>query len=50
VKEKRAKEIVAEVTNAVNEWRSVAASHGLSRVAQDRVARAFRVAELWPTR
>jgi serine/threonine-protein kinase HipA len=50
VKQKRAKEIGAEVTTAVNAWRSVAASHGLSRVAQDRVGRAFRVAELWPTR
>jgi hypothetical protein len=32
--EKSAKEIVAEVTTAVNEWRSVAASHRLSRIAQ----------------
>ncbi|HKP56369.1 MAG TPA: HipA domain-containing protein [Polyangiales bacterium] len=46
VKATRAKQIVTEVTTAVKQWRSVAASHGLSRVAQDRVSRAFRVADL----
>ena len=47
---KRAQEVVAEITATVKQWRSVAASHGLSRAAQDRVARAFRVAENSGTR
>ncbi len=47
VKKKRAQEIVAEVTGTVNQWRSVATSHGLPRTAQDRMLRAFRVAEAW---
>lgn len=46
VKTTRAKQIVTEVTTAVKGWRSAAATHGLSRVAQDRVSRAFRVVEL----
>jgi serine/threonine-protein kinase HipA len=50
VKKKRAQEIVAEVTDAVNQWRSSAASHGLARTAQDRLRRAFRVAEAWADR
>ena len=50
VKKKRAQEIVSEVANAVNQWRSVATSHGLSRTAQDRMHRAFRVAEVWANR
>jgi serine/threonine-protein kinase HipA len=50
VKKKCAQEIVSEVSTAVNQWRSVAASHGLSRVAQDRMRRAFRVAEAWADR
>jgi serine/threonine-protein kinase HipA len=50
VKKKRAQEIVVEVTGAVSLWRTVAASHGLSRAAQDRVQRAFRVAEAWAQR
>jgi serine/threonine-protein kinase HipA len=45
VKKKRAEEIVSEVTEAVNRWRSSAASHGLPPTAQDRMRRAFRVAE-----
>ena len=45
VKKKRAEEIVTEVRDAVSQWRSVATSHGLSRTAQDRMRRAFRVAE-----
>ena len=47
VKTRRAREIVAEVTDAVNQWRSVATSLGISRAAQDRVRRAFRAAEAW---
>lgn len=50
VKQKRARAIVSEIARAVNRWRSVATSHGLSRVAQDRVSRAFRVAETWTAR
>ncbi len=50
VKQKHAREIVSEIARAVNQWRSVAASHGLSRVAQDRVSRAFRVAQAWTSR
>lgn len=45
VKTPRAKQIVTEVTAAVNQWRPVAKSHGLPRAAQDRMRRAFRVAE-----
>ena len=45
VKKKRAQEIVAEVTDAANEWRAVATSHGIARPAQDRMGRAFRIAE-----
>jgi serine/threonine-protein kinase HipA len=47
VKKKRAQEIVTEVTDAVNQWRSVATSHGLPRTRQDRMRHAFRVAEAW---
>ncbi len=47
VKKKRAQEIVTEVTHTVNQWRSVATRHGISRMAQDRMQRAFRVAEAW---
>jgi serine/threonine-protein kinase HipA len=45
VKKKRAQEIVTEVTRAANQWRTVAARHGLDCAAQDRMRRAFRVAE-----
>jgi serine/threonine-protein kinase HipA len=45
VKKKRAQEIVSEVTSSVNQWRSVATEYGLGRSAQDRMRRAFRVAE-----
>ena len=41
VKEKRAQQIVSEVTGAVNQWRSIATSHGLPPSAQDRMRRAF---------
>jgi hypothetical protein len=47
VEKNRAVEIGAEVTRAVNQWRAVATSHGLARAAQDRMRRAFRVAEAW---
>jgi serine/threonine-protein kinase HipA len=45
VKKPRAQEIVTEVRDAVNQWRSFATRHGLSRAAQDRMRRAFRVVE-----
>jgi serine/threonine-protein kinase HipA len=41
----RAGEITAEVMEAVRQWRTVASSHGLARSAQDRMRRAFRVAD-----
>ena len=47
IKKQRAQEIVTEVIDAVIRWRSVATSHGLPRRAQDRMRRAFRVAETW---
>lgn len=50
VQKKRAREIVDEVSGAVTRWRSVATSHGLSRAAQGRMRRAFRVAETWSSR
>jgi serine/threonine-protein kinase HipA len=43
----RAQEIVVEVTSAVNQWRAVATSHEILPTAQDRMGRAFRVAEAW---
>jgi serine/threonine-protein kinase HipA len=45
VKPKRARDVVSEVTDAVKEWRPVATSHDLPRTGQDRMRRAFRVAE-----
>jgi len=50
VKDHRAREIIDEVAAAVRSWRSMATSHGLSRAAQDRMHRAFRVAEAWSVR
>lgn len=47
VTKKRSQEIVSEVTTSVNQWRSVATEYGLGRPAQERVHRAFRVAEAW---
>lgn len=47
VKEKHARQIVTGVTDAVKQWRPVATSYGLPRRAQDRIRRAFRVAEAW---
>lgn len=47
IDKKRADAIVADVTGAVNQWRATATSHGLPRAAQDRMRRAFRVAEAW---
>jgi serine/threonine-protein kinase HipA len=41
----RAHEIVGEVAAAARTWPEVAAARGLSRAAQDRMRRAFRVAE-----
>lgn len=45
IKKKRAQEIISEVADAVNQWRAVAKSHKLSNPAQERMRRAFRVAE-----
>lgn len=45
VKPKRAQAIALEVKGVVAGWRAVASSHGLTRAAQDRMQRAFRVAE-----
>lgn len=42
VKNKRAQQIVAEVTGVVNQWRTVATRHGLPPVAQDHMRHAFR--------
>ena len=47
VKERRAREILDDVCAVVNSWRAVATDHGLSRAAQDRMRRAFRVADAW---
>ncbi len=45
LKEARAQEIAREVAAAARTWPEVAAARGLSRAAQDRMRRAFRVAE-----
>ncbi|MCG5052904.1 MAG: type II toxin-antitoxin system HipA family toxin [Myxococcales bacterium] len=45
VKPRRAEELVDEITFAVRKWREVAAANGISRMAQDRMRRAFRVVE-----
>jgi serine/threonine-protein kinase HipA len=45
VKPTRAREIIGEVVSAVLDWRKVARERGLSNSEQDRMARAFRVAE-----
>lgn len=45
LKHARAQTIVSEVKSAVADWRTVATSHGLSRAAQERMRRAFRVAD-----
>jgi serine/threonine-protein kinase HipA len=42
----RAKEIIGEVTRAVRGWRAVAAEVGIPREELDRLAPAFRVAEI----
>lgn len=43
VKARRADAIIDEVALAVRDWRSVAATWGLGRAAQERTARAFRI-------
>jgi len=48
LKKARSEAILSEVTTAVNQWRSMASRHGLACAAQDRMQRAFRVAEGWP--
>ena len=45
IKAPRAREIRREVASAVQTWRDVAGEFGLARAAQDRMRRAFRVAE-----
>ena len=45
LEEVRAKEVLAEVVTAVTGWRAIAQGHNLSKPAQDRMQRAFRVAE-----
>lgn len=50
VKPKPAREIIDEVSVAVSGWRAVAEHYGLSRSAQDRMRRAFRVAEAWSSK
>jgi serine/threonine-protein kinase HipA len=50
LKGKQAAETVDAVVSTVSEWRKVATAHGISRSAQDRMRRAFRVAEAWRTR
>jgi serine/threonine-protein kinase HipA len=47
VPDKRAKQIVAEVVTAVRSWPQAATAKGLSRQNQDRMRRAFRVAQRW---
>ena len=47
VKQARAAEIAHEVTTAVCDWRRLAAAGGLGGPAQERMQRAFRVAETW---
>jgi hypothetical protein len=47
VRTTRAHEIVTTVTDAVRAWRSVATARGVPRTAQNRMQRAFRVAETW---
>jgi serine/threonine-protein kinase HipA len=42
---KRAKTIVAEVADAARQWRALAKRVGIPRAEQDRMARAFRIAE-----
>lgn len=50
LKDKRAREIVDEIIGATSRWRAVATDHGIPRTAQDRMRRAFRVAEEWSKR
>jgi hypothetical protein len=45
VKAARAKEIVGEVETAVGQWRVEAKRAGILRAEQDRMARAFRLAD-----
>ena len=45
LKAARADAIIGEVRTAVRTWRQVAAKAGLARPAQERMARAFRVAD-----
>ncbi|MCA8965424.1 MAG: type II toxin-antitoxin system HipA family toxin [Planctomycetes bacterium] len=41
----RAREVAAEVVAAVRTWRRVAGEHGISKASQQRMARAFRIAD-----
>ena len=46
VKAKTARAIISEVTKVVRGWRAEAKKAGIPRAEQDRMANAFRVAEL----
>lgn len=46
LKEKRAKEIIKEVKNAVGNWREIASKYKISNSEQELKSRAFRNAEL----
>lgn len=50
VQAKRARAVVDEVVAVVRLWRVVATTHALPRPAQDRMTRAFRIAEAWGQR
>lgn len=50
VQAKRARAVVDEVVAVVRQWRVVATTHALPRPAQDRMTRAFRIAEAWGQR
>ena len=45
VKAAATREILGNVVEAVRTWRDVAAASGLSKVAQERMRRAFRVVD-----
>ncbi len=44
--EERAREIITEVKNAVNNWRTIAEKYGISRNEQEMKSMAFRIAEI----
>jgi len=44
--ESRAKQIVEQVKNSVQNWRKIASKYGISKTNQELKARAFRLAEI----